>query len=368
MKSNNLPIFYNNEFCYQIELHHSFEALYNAIQTLGVATKRLCVVTDSNVDKLYGVEVQQLLEQNGCPFVKRFVFPAGEEYKTLEEIEHLYEFLILHQFDRSDVLIALGGGVTGDMTGYAAATYLRGIRFIQVPTTLLSMVDSSIGGKTGVDFKGYKNMVGAFYQPSLVYVNTSVLTTLDKRQRASGMGEILKHGLIRDIDYYEWLQKNKSEILNLEGKLVKEMIYRSQYIKKEVVEADPKEKGERALLNFGHTIGHAIEKSLNFSLLHGECVALGIVAAGFISMKKGHISKEDLQMIEDVIHSYELPIRFSKLSNEMVLDNCLHDKKKDGKNIRFILLKQLGCAYITTEVSYEEMNQAIDYLKEGCLV
>lgn len=368
MKSDSLPVYYNNEFCYQIELHYSFDALYTAIQTLGIEQKRLCIVTDSIVDNLYGMEVQQLLEQNGCTFVKRFVFPSGEEHKTLEVIEQLYEFLILHQFDRSDVLIALGGGVTGDMTGYAAATYLRGIRFIQIPTTLLSMVDSSIGGKTGVDFKGYKNMVGAFYQPSLVYVNTSVLTTLDKRQRASGMGEILKHGLIKDIAYYEWLQNNKSEILNLEAKTVKEMIYRSQCIKKEVVEADPKEKGERALLNFGHTIGHAIEKSLNFSLLHGECVALGMVAAGFISMKKGHISNEELQTMEEILRSYELPIRFSELNNEMVLDNCLHDKKKDGKKLRFILLKELGLAYITTDVSYEEMNQAINYLKEGYFV
>ena len=251
------------------------------------------------------------------------------------------------------------------MTGYTAATYLRGIRFVQIPTTLLSMVDSSIGGKTGVDFKGYKNMVGAFYQPSLVYVNTSVLHTLDKRQQASGMGEIIKHGLIKDFSYYEWLEHNKKEILELNSEIIKEMIYRSQCIKKQVVEADPKEKGERALLNFGHTIGHAIEKSLDFSLLHGECVGLGIIASSFISMKKKLLSKEELQQIETLLHSYNLTIRYSKLNNEVILDNCSHDKKKDGKAIKFVLLKHMGDAYITTDVSYDEMNQAINYLKEG---
>ncbi len=364
MGADNLSVFCNNEFCYQIQLHHSFEKLYMAIQSLGMEKKRFCIVTDSMVNTLYGEQVQQLLETNGI-FVKRFVFPTGEEHKTLDVIQQLYEFLILHQFDRSDVLIALGGGVTGDMTGYTAATYLRGIRFIQVPTTLLSMVDSSIGGKTGVDFKGYKNMVGAFYQPSLVYVNLSVLTTLDKRQRASGMGEILKHGLIKDSSYYHWLLEKRADILTLEAQIIQEMIYRSQCIKKAVVEADPKEKGERALLNFGHTIGHAIEKSLNFSLLHGECVSLGMVAAGFISMKRGDISKEEFLLMERVLHSYELPIRYLELDNHVILDNCLHDKKKDGTSIRFVLLKNIGCAYITTNVSYDEINQAIDYLKEG---
>ena len=365
MKSNILPVFYNNEFCYQIELHSSFDNLYSSIQMLGVENKRLCIVTDTTVDSLYGLEVQQLLERQGCPVVKRFVFPAGEEHKTLDVIQQLYEFLIQHHFDRSDVLIALGGGVTGDMTGYTAATYLRGIRFIQIPTTLLSMVDSSIGGKTGVDFKGYKNMVGAFYQPSLVYVNTSVLTTLEKRQRASGMGEIIKHGLIKDFCYYEWLEQNQKEILNLDEEIVKEMIYRSQCIKKQVVEVDPKEKGERALLNFGHTIGHAIEKALDFSLLHGECVALGMVASGFISMQKGYLSKEELYRMEQILLSYELLTHYSNLNNETILDNCSHDKKKDGKAIKFILLKHPGSAYITTDVSYNEINQAINYLKEG---
>ena len=360
-----LPISYNGAPCYNIELQSSFEGLVDAIKQLDMQNRRFCIVSDSNVDDLYGAKVQELLEQGGWDKVFRFAFPAGEEHKTLDVITDLYEFLILNHFDRSDVLIALGGGVTGDMTGYAAATYLRGIRFIQVPTSLLSMVDSSIGGKTGVDFKGYKNMVGAFYMPSLVYVNLSVLSSLDERQRASGMGEIIKHSLIRDKAYYEWLVANKEEVLALSMDAMADMVYRSQEIKKQVVENDPKEKGERAHLNFGHTIGHAIEKALNFTLLHGECVALGMVAAAFISNLRGNITKDELDSMENLIASYGLPVRFKDLNNEIVIENCFHDKKKEGNAIRFVLLDSVGSCYTTKDVTKEEMNAAINYVKEG---
>jgi len=360
-----LPVLYHNQFCYNIELHSSFDGLFSALEALDMTKKRLCIVTDSNVNSFYGEAVEQLLKSKGCSFVTRFVFPAGEENKTLAVIEDLYEFLIKNGFDRSDVLLALGGGVTGDMTGYAAATYLRGIRFVQIPTTILSMVDSSIGGKTGVDFRGYKNMVGAFYQPSLVYVNTSVLATLDQRQRSSGMGEIIKHGLIRDVLYYEWIQQNRNLVFNLDQETVCELIYRSQCIKKQIVEADPKEKGERAYLNFGHTIGHAIEKALNFTLYHGECVALGMVAAAYISFLRGNLNADDLDNVEKAIASYALPVRFDGLCNNEILLNCTHDKKKEGTAIRFVLLKSPGECYTATDVTQNELNRAINYLKEG---
>ena len=347
----NLPILYNGTHCYNIELHNSFSGLKDSVQELAMSGKRICIVSDSNVDALYGDEVQGVLENVGVLFVSRFVFPAGEEHKTLDVIADLYEHLIQHGFDRSDVLLALGGGVTGDMTGYAAATYLRGIRFIQVPTSLLSMVDSGIGGKTGVDFRGYKNMVGAFYMPSLVYVNLSVLQTLDERQRASGMGEIIKHSLIRDKQYYDMLSENRDLIIGLQSDAVTGMIYASQKIKKQVVENDPKEKGERAHLNFGHTIGHAIEKALNFSLLHGECVALGMVAAAYISVLRGNITKEELLNLEDLIASYGLPVRFNDLCNEEIIENCFHDKKKEGNSIKFILLDSIGSCYTTMDIT-----------------
>jgi len=358
-----LPILYNGTHCYNIELQYSFDELADSLKKLGMSDRRICIVSDSNVDALYGQTVQQLLLDGEFSSVFRFVFPAGEEHKTLDVITDLYEFLIQHSFDRSDVLLALGGGVTGDMTGYAAATYLRGIRFVQIPTSLLSMVDSSIGGKTGVDFRGYKNMVGAFYMPSLVYVNLTVLQTLDERQRSSGMGEIIKHSLIRDKQYYNWLLEHNKEVLTLDSNVIADMIFRSQEIKKQVVEQDPKEKGERAHLNFGHTIGHAIEKALNFKLLHGECVGLGMVAAAFISVLRGNLTKDELIHIENVLSLYGLSVRFKGLNNEEIIRNCFHDKKKEGTKIRFVLLDSIGSCYTTTDVSTDEMNAAIDYLK-----
>lgn len=363
--SKTLPILYNGEPCYNIELHHSFSGLAESLANLKIQQKRICIVTDSNVNTLYGEEVQTLLTEAGFLQVCRFVFPAGEENKTLNVISDLYEFLIRHSFDRSDVLVALGGGVTGDMTGYAAATYLRGIRFIQVPTTLLSMVDSGIGGKTGVDFRGYKNMIGAFYMPELVYVNVSVLKSLDQRQFSSGMGEIIKHSLIYDKSYFEWLSVSKEILMASDSETVEELIFRSQEIKKFVVENDPKEKGIRAHLNFGHTIGHAIEKYLNFDLLHGECVGLGMVAASYISFLRGNLSEKDVCCIEDIIASYGLPVRYNALNNEEIINNCFHDKKKEGNSIRFVLLNAIGICYTATDVSKEEMNLAINYLKEG---
>ena len=199
--------------------------------------------------------------------------------------------------------------------------------------------------------------------PSLVYVNISALQTLDLRQVSAGMGEIIKHSLIRDFTYFNQLKTNTERIMALETDAVTEMIYRSQEIKKQVVENDPKEKGERAHLNFGHTIGHAIEKALNFSLLHGECVGLGMVAAAYISVLRGDLSKADMSSIETIISSYGLPVRFKELNNDEIIDNCFHDKKKEGNSIRFILLKSIGNCYSTTDVTREEMNAAIDYLK-----
>ena len=255
--SDNIPI-------YDIAIQSGFEGLKPHFEQLKVTGKKLCIVTDSNVGPLYAKEVQDILLQTGNQ-VFVYTFPAGEENKNLDVVEDVYEFLIQNHFDRTDMLVALGGGVVGDLTGFTAATYLRGIAFIQVPTSLLAMVDSSIGGKTGVDFRAYKNMVGAFYQPKLVYMNIKVLDTLSVRLFHSGFGEIIKHGLIKDMSYYDFICRNKEQILAHEEKAIAEMVYGSCVIKKNVVEMDPTEKGERALLNFGHTLGHAIEKLSNFS-------------------------------------------------------------------------------------------------------
>ena len=259
---------------------------------------------------------------------------------------------------------ALGGGVVGDLTGYAAATYLRGIDFIQIPTSLLSQVDSSIGGKTGVDFDSYKNMVGAFHMPKLVYMNLSVLKTLSNRQFCSGMGEIIKHGLIKNANYFTWLKENEAQIAALDLLTVGEMIYESNVVKKNVVENDPTEKGERALLNFGHTLGHAIEKYMNFEFLHGECVLIGCALASIISYKKGNITQAELR---DILHSmkpYHVPKLPADANFATIVSYTKNDKKAIGGKIKFILLETIGHAYIDMDVSEEDMLLALKQLQE----
>mgnify|MGYP002512846886 CR=1 FL=1 len=266
---------------------------------LGKAEK-ICIVSDSNVFPLYGNQVSQSLQKSGFT-VTSFVFPAGEASKNGNTFLDLLNTLASEQLTRSDLIVALGGGVVGDITGFVAATYLRGIDFVQIPTTLLAQVDSSVGGKTGVDFDQYKNMVGAFYMPKLVYMNLAVLCSLDDRQYYAGMAEVMKYGLIKNATFYEWIIDHMYEIHDRNLEILEEMVVKSCTFKKLVVEKDPTEKGERAILNFGHTIGHAIEKAMHFELLHGECVALGSVAAAYISWKKKWKNLVQLVIIKNIV-------------------------------------------------------------------
>lgn len=361
MKQNKIEVFYENKPCYDILLEQDYGKLANAAAKLDLSSRKICIVTDSKVGPLYAEKVEEALQ--GCAAkIAVFTFPAGEESKNLETVQELYEFLIKESFDRNDVLAALGGGVVGDLTGYTAATYLRGIRFFQLPTSLLSMVDSSIGGKTGVDFKAYKNMVGAFYMPQFVYMNISVLNSLSDREYFSGFGEIIKHGLIKDKPFYEWLKQEKDALSGREPAKITEMVYRSLLVKKEVVERDPKERGERALLNFGHTIGHAVEKLKEFRLLHGECVAVGMAAAAQISLKRGLISAEQFKDILAVITAYHLPVFADGLETEEILNTAAKDKKMDAGKIKFVLLQKPGNAVIDTTVTREEMSAACAFI------
>ena len=351
----------NGVFSYSIYLEPDFDRLPDAMEPLQVKDRRLCVVSDSNVYERYGEEVKALLAGH-CAKVTSFVFPAGEENKTLDTVRALYEHLILEKFDRKDLLIALGGGVVGDLTGFAAATYLRGIDFVQVPTTLLSQVDSSIGGKTGVDFDSYKNMVGAFHQPSLVYMNLNTLMSLNEQQFACGMGEILKHGLIKNAAYYEWLINHMTEINDRELPVLLKMVQESCKIKKDVVEKDPTEKGERALLNFGHTIGHAIEKIKSPELLHGQCVALGYVAAAYISFKRGLLSTEEFYEIRDMNVGFDLSFLVEGIDSQEILRITKSDKKMDAGKVKFILLEKIGKAFIDHTVTDEEILEAVEFI------
>lgn len=359
MTNNRLQIRVNDNTTYDIVYHESFQSLPDEIISLGFDHRKMAIITDSNVSALYSKELINLLE----PIASKVIvleFKAGELSKKMETVCNLYHSLIEEHFSRTDLLIALGGGVVGDVCGFTAATYLRGVDFIQVPTTLLSQVDSSIGGKTGVDFGEYKNMVGAFKMPRLVYTNINALKTLDNRQFASGMGEIMKHGLIRNVSYYEWLISNIYEINDREYDILAKMVYESNIIKKTIVEQDPYEKGERALLNFGHTLGHAIEKQKEFTLLHGECVALGSVAAAYISYKRQYISKEDYYEIRDMFVPFNLPISIDHIDLDMVIQVTNNDKKMINGHINFILLEKLGKAIIVSDVTASEMHDALN--------
>lgn len=346
------------DFSYPIYFEHDFSRLSEALGTAGLSGRHLCIVTDSNVAPLYLEEVKAALGTSGC-LVSEFVFPAGEANKNLDTVRDLYECLIKNGLDRKSILVALGGGVTGDLTGFAAATYLRGIDFIQVPTTLLAQVDSSVGGKTGVDFLQYKNMVGAFHQPRLVYMNLSVLQTLPEKEFACGMGEIVKTGLICDRDFFFFVKEHVSQIHGLDGELLARMIRRCCEIKAGVVERDPKEQGERALLNLGHTVGHAVEKLKNFQLLHGQCVGAGLVCAAAISRNRGLLTQEEYEMIRDCADSFRLPVKVEGLDAGDVLAATKKDKKMENGQIKFILMDGLGKSFIDRTVTDEELAAGI---------
>jgi len=337
----------------------SFDGLKKETEAFDLRDHKICIVTDSNVAALYLEEVKAVLSQC-CSKISVFIFPAGEENKNLNTVKELYEHLIREHFDRKDMLAALGGGVTGDLCGFAAATYLRGIDFIQIPTTLLSQVDSSIGGKTGVDFDAYKNMVGAFHMPRLVYTNLEALLTLPKEQFSSGMGEVIKHGLIRDKAYYQWLKDNHNAIMARDLSVCREMVFWSNEIKKAVVEKDPTEQGERAYLNFGHTLGHAVEKLKDFSLLHGHCVGLGCVAAARICRLKGLLTWQEEMDIRETMERFGIPVTVNGLSWDAVYQATKSDKKMDSGSVKFILLKKIGEAYADCTLTEQEIQAGFD--------
>ena len=357
--SKSITVSYEGKPCYDILLEQNFLKLTPKLKELNISPKRkVCIVTDSNLAVLHADALAECIKPYFDSCIT-FCFPAGEQSKNLDTVQNLYQELINHHFDRKDLLIAFGGGVVGDLTGFTAATYLRGIDFIQIPTSLLSQVDSSIGGKTGVDFLHYKNMVGSFYQPKLVYMNLSLLKTLPKDQFISGMGEVLKHGFIKSADYFSWLKQNQMQIMNLSFDIIEEMIYQSCQIKRDVVERDPKETGERALLNFGHTIGHAVEKLSDFKLSHGQCVSIGIAAASRLSCDVGTLRKEDCAEIIRTLQAFGLLVSVSRFTPQEILSVSKSDKKMSAGKIKFILLESIGNAYIDADLSDAQLLSGI---------
>ena len=358
MAEQKLLVKREGDFHYPIYFEKDFSGLSQAVREEGLSGHKICVVTDSHVEPLYLKSVMDSLQEVSSQIFS-FVFEAGEKNKNLDTVQELYRSLIEHEMDRKGLLVALGGGVVGDLTGFGAATYLRGIDFIQVPTTLLSQVDSSVGGKTGVDFQQYKNMVGAFHQPRLVYMNLSALNTLPPKEFACGMGEILKTGLICDGEFFRFICANQKTIQELDYTLLSQMIRRCCEIKAGVVERDPKEQGERALLNLGHTVGHAVEKLKNFQLLHGQCVGIGLIAAAYLSMQRGLLTQEEYNEIRKGCKAFHLPLTVDSLKAEEILAATKKDKKMEAGHIKFILMDGIGKSFIDKTVTEMELLSAI---------
>jgi len=303
------------------------------------------IVTNTTVGPLYAEEVLQSVKD--VTRTEVIELPDGEKYKNWESVSKILEKLGHMKADRKSVIIALGGGVIGDMAGFAAAIYMRGIRFIQVPTTLLAQVDSSVGGKTGINMDFGKNMVGAFHQPKCVIADSRVLKTLPPREVAAGIGEIIKHGMLADRQYFEELERDIERLTALDDETVSRVVAGSCRIKSAVVAKDTKEQGIRAHLNLGHTFGHAVEKLCGYGTwLHGEAVGCGLVLAADASRKMGFLSDEDVKRIEQLVHKANLPTRIEGLSLEDAIEAMHMDKKSEGGHIRFVLMRSIGEAFV----------------------
>jgi len=312
--------------------------------------KRVMIVTNTTVAPLYLAQLTATLEAGGVA-VASVVLPDGEVYKNWETLNLIFDALLTVRAERKTTLIALGGGVVGDMTGFAAASYQRGVPFIQIPTTLLSQVDSSVGGKTGINHPLGKNMIGAFYQPKLVLADTDTLKTLPARELSAGLAEVIKYGLIWDTEFLAWLEANMDKLRALDPVAITHAIFRSCEIKAQVVGQDEREGGIRAILNLGHTFGHAIETGMGYgNWLHGEAVAAGMVMAAETSQRMGWLAEADVARIRALIRAAGLPDAAPDLGVDTWLDYMGRDKKVEGGKMRFVLLKKLGEAVIAADV------------------
>ncbi len=327
---------------------------------------QVLIVSNTTVAPLYLERAQAAFHDFA---VESVILPDGEEYKTLEVMNRIFDGLLTRHYERNCTLVALGGGVVGDMTGFAAACYQRGVHFIQIPTTLLAQVDSSVGGKTGVNHPLGKNMIGAFYQPRCVLIDTTTLNTLDDRQLRAGLAEVMKYGLIRDAEFFGWLEAHCAALLARDPEALAFAIERSCHNKAQVVGHDEREAGDRALLNLGHTFGHAIETGMGYGrVLHGEAVAIGMYLAADLSARLGWIGRDELDRIAGLLWAFGLPTRIpAELNIDAILELMKVDKKISSGNLRLILLKEIGNAIIHTCASGTPASTDAlrDTLKQG---
>jgi 3-dehydroquinate synthase len=322
--------------------------------------QRVAIVSNTTVAPLYLDELCSALINNGIK-IHKIILPDGEQYKNSDSLNTIYDELLSNRCERNTPLIALGGGVIGDLTGYAAATYLRGVPFIQIPTTLLAQVDSSVGGKTGINHPLGKNMIGAFYQPQVVIADVATLNTLADKELKAGIAEVIKYGLIRDLPFLEWLEQNIEKLLQRDAEALQYAIVRSCQNKAEVVGADERESGERALLNLGHTFGHAIENAMGYGVwLHGEAVAAGTIMAADLSRRLNWLTEQDVERTKALFMRAGLPVVAPRLGVEKYMQLMGLDKKVADGKIRFVLLKALGEAVIADNVPTDLLHQTLE--------
>jgi len=330
-----------------------------ALLTDYIQGRQVLIVSNETVAPLYLKKTLAGLADFHCETV---ILPDGEQYKTLDTVNLIYDALLKNRFDRQCTLIALGGGVVGDITGFAAATYQRGVNFIQIPTTLLAQVDSSVGGKTGVNHPLGKNMIGAFHQPQCVLIDTDTLNTLEKKELSAGLAEIIKYGLIRDPALFDWLEQHIPALLKKDSTDLAFAIERSCQNKAEVVAADEKESGQRALLNLGHTFGHAIEAGMGYgSWLHGEAVGTGMLMAADLSLRHGWITPEQIQRIQNMLVAAKLPVKTPpELTPSKFISLMSVDKKVQAGKIRLVLLKNIGESLVSDDYDPRLLTETLN--------
>ena len=319
------------------------------VQNLGnyIPTENVVIITDVNVKRFY---------QNNFPPHPVITIQTGEKIKNLDTVRNIYGKLVELGVDRSTFIVGIGGGIVCDITGFVASTFLRGVKFGFVSTTLLSQVDASVGGKNGVNFKGYKNMIGVFNQPEFVICDLNLLSTLPEKEVLCGLAEIVKHAAIGNADLFQYLEENYQNALALDAAVIERLVYDSVVIKSAIVNKDEKEKGERRKLNFGHTFGHAIEKTTG--VRHGEAVSAGMVMASELSVKKGHLQAKDAQMIKNLLRDLKLPISL-QADRKTVFDALRKDKKRQGDRINFVLLEDIGKPFVD-QISIKELEDVLN--------
>ncbi len=320
---------------------------------------QVLLVSNEIVAPLYLEKALSALDRYQCETV---ILPDGEKYKTLDTANLIFDALLKHRFDRQCTLIALGGGVVGDITGFAAACYQRGVNFIQIPTTLLAQVDSSVGGKTGVNHPLGKNMIGAFHQPQCVLIDINTLGTLDDQQLSAGLAEIIKYGLIQDEDFFVWLEDNINKLLQRDAEMLTYAIERSCQIKADIVAADEKESGQRALLNLGHTFGHAIEAGMGYGTwLHGEAVGTGMLMAADLSCRQNNFSQSQLERTRALLEVARLPVKTpEEMDPARFLELMAVDKKVQAGVIRLVLLNHIGSSYVSDDYEPKLLRDTLD--------